>query len=185
MGSCGQSDTSMPWDIQRANSRVQEFYAKMVKDGVAPRMAEMLALQQPPGLRGTDRTFMQGRCNNQQFDGMPRHHAEKMIRQARSAGVNPSGKYYCSGLADGRGPRDPAAWVDSVNDVLKVAKERNLTVEGAVEHKGTPMPRPKSKGLSESATRDLMREERRRQPTMKKGELREYVTAQYGRKPKD
>ncbi len=188
MESCGQPDTStheIPWDIQRASGSVQAFYKKMVTDGVAPRMAEMLALQQPPGLRGTDRTFMEGRYNNQQFDNMPKHHAEKMMKQARQAGINPSGKYYCSGLADGRGPSDPAAWVDGVNDVLKVARARNLTVEGAVEHKGIPMPRPKSKGLSEAATRDLMREERRRQPTMKKGELREYVIAQYGRKPKD
>lgn len=175
----------LPHDIKKAGSAVIAFYQKMIREGVAPRAAEMFALQKPPGLRGVDRTFMQGRYNNQQFDTMPPDHAKNMITLAKRAGINPSGKYYCAGIADSRGPRDPAAWVDGAGDILKVAKMRNLTVEGAVEHKGTPMPRPRSKGLSESATRDLMREERRRHPTMKKGELREYVVHKYGRKPRD
>lgn len=179
------STDDLPFDISRAGRDVQEFYRRMVRDGVTPRAAEMFALQKPPGLRGTDRTFMQGRYNNQQFDAMPKDHAHDVLSAARKAGINPSGKYYCAGLADGRGPRDPGAWVDSVNDVKRVARDRNLTVEGAVEHKGIPMPRPKSKPLSERITRELMREERRRQPTMKKGELREYVVSKYGRKPKD
>ena len=38
---------------------------------------------------------------------------------------------------------------------------------------------------SERLTRELMREEKTRNPTMKKGELREFVVAKYGRKPKD
>lgn len=186
--SCVPRDTStddLPFDISRASRDVQEHYRDMIRNGVTPRAAEMFALQQPPGLRGTDRTFMQGRYNNQQFDAMPRDHAQEVLAAARRAGINPAGKYYCAGLADGRGPRDPAAWVDSVNDVKRVAQDRNLTVEGAVEHKGIAMPRPKSKPLSERATRELMREERRRHPTMKKGELREYVVSKYGRKPKD
>jgi hypothetical protein len=188
MASSAQSDTSkddLPWDIRSAPRDVQDFYRRIVGEGVTPRFAEMVALQQPPGLRGTDRTFMENRLNNQQFDSMPKDHAENLITLAKRAGINPAGKYYCSGIADGRGASDPAAWVDSVNDVKRVAKERNLTVEGAVEHKGIPMPRPKTQALSEAATRDLMREERRRQPTMKKGELREYVIDRYGRKPKD
>jgi hypothetical protein len=62
--------------------------------------------------------------------------------------------------------------------------KRNLTVSGAVEHKGTEMPRPKSKPLSERLTREMMRAEKSRNPAMKKGELREYVVDKYGRKPK-
>lgn len=186
MDSCKQCDTSadLPFDIQRSGKGVQEFYRKMVQDGVHPRMAEMFALQQPPGVKGSDRAFMENRYNNQQLDLMPKHQAQRIVAEAKAAGVSPSGKVYCSGLADGRGHRDPAAWVDGAGDVLRVARERNLTVEGAVEHKGRPMPRPESKPLSESATRELMREERRRHPTMKKGELREYVIDRYGRKPK-
>lgn len=157
----------------------------MVKSGVTPRMAEMLALQSPPAVKGTDRALMQGRYNNEQFDAMPPDHARGLISIARKAGINPSGKYYCSGLADQRGPADPAAWIDSVGDVQKVARERNLTVTGAAEHKGYAMPRPKSKPLSEPLVREMMKVEKARKPTMKKGELREYVIHKYGRKPKD
>lgn len=147
-------------------------------------MAEMLALQQPPGVKGGDRAFMEGRYNNQQFDKMPKDHAQNIITLAKRAGINPSGKYYCAGLADGRGVQDPAAWVDGAGDVKRVAEVRNLTVNGAVEHKGEPQPRPKSVRLSKSLTKEMMNVEKKRKPTMKKEELREYVTEKYGRRKK-
>ena len=174
----------LPFDIQRASADIQAHYLDMVANGVAPRLAEMLALQQPPGVRGTDRAFMEGRLNNEQFDSMPKDHAQNIITIARRAGINPNGKFYSSGLADRRGPADPKAWVDSVHDVKRVAAERNLTVTGAVEHKGIPVPRPQSKPLSERLTREMMKAEAKRRPSMKQGELREYVIDKYGRKPK-
>lgn len=176
--------SDLPWDIQHASTAIQDHYRKMVADGVSPRAAEMFALQQPPGLRGTDRTLMQGRYNNEQLDQMPPDHAKRMVEAARRAGINPTGKYYCTGLADKRGPADPEAWVDSVADIKRVAMKRNLTVSGAVEHKGIPVPRPQSKPLSDRLTREMMKVEKRRNPTMKKGELREFVIAKYGRKVK-
>jgi hypothetical protein len=187
MESCAPSDTStdLPFDIQKARPSVQKHYIEMISHGVAPRLAEMLALQQPPGVRGTDRALMEGRLNNEQFDRMPKDHAQKMLAAAKKAGISTSGKYYSAGLADKRGPADPAAWVDSVHDIKRVAMQRNLSVSGAVEHKGIPMPRPKSKPLSERLTREMMKVEAKRRPTMKQGELREYVIDRYGRKPKD
>lgn len=176
---------TLPFDIQNARPEIQQAYIKMVENGVVPRMAEMLALQSPPAVKGTDRALMQGRYNNEQFDAMPPDHARGLLSIARKAGINPSGKYYCSGLADKRGPADPAAWIDSVNDVSKVAAMRNLTVSGAVEHKGVAMPRPKSPPLNEKLVREMMKVEKPNKPTMKKGELREYVIHKYGRKPKD
>lgn len=177
-------DTSieLPLEIATASKAVQAHYVSMVMDGQTPRFAEMCALQQAPGLKGTDRTLMQGRMNGEQFDSMPADHAKSMIAQAKAAGINPSGKYYSSGLADKRGPADPAAWIDSVSDVHKVARERNLTVSGAVKHKGTPMPRPKSPVLSERLTREMMKVEKKAHPSMKQGELREMVQEKYGRK---
>jgi hypothetical protein len=127
---------------------------------------------------------MQGRYNNQQLDSMPPDHARNIVTLARRAGINPSGKYYASSLADHRGPSDPAAWVDSTADVKRVAMERNLTVSGAVNVKGEPMPRPKSKPLSERLTREMMAAERKRNPGMKKGDLRAMVVEKYGRKVK-
>lgn len=176
------STNDLPHDIATASKVIQNHYIDMISNGVAPRLAEMLALQKPPGLRGTDRAFMEGRLNNEQFDRMPKDHAENLLTLARRAGINPNGKYYAGGLADSRGPADPKAWVDSVHDVKRVAAERNLTVSGAVEHKGIPQPRPEAKPLSERLTREMMRVEGKRNPTMKKGELREMVIAKYGRK---
>ena len=172
----------LPFDIQTASGVVQKHYRKMIETGVAPRPAEMLALQSPPAVKGTDRTLMQGRYNNEQFNDMPPDHARNMLTLAKRAGINPNGKYYCAGLADKRGAADPNAWVDSVADVKRVAMERNLTVTGAVSHQGIPQPRPEPKPLSERLTREMMKVEKRRNPTMKKGELREYVISKYSRK---
>lgn len=175
----------VPIEIKRAGRDATLMYERLLREGHGERWAAMCALQQPPGVKGSDRAFMQGRYNNQQFNDMPEKQVKTILQMARKAGVSTSGRYYAAGLADGRGPGDPAAWVDSVGDVKRVAEVRNLTVSGAVEHKGRAMPRPKSKPLSERLTRELMREEKRRHPTMKKGELREYVVSQYGRKTKD
>lgn len=178
------SMSDLPHDIQSASVVVQRHYQKMIEAGVAPRLAEMLALQSPPAVSGTDRTLMQGRYNNEQFNDMPKDHALNMITLAKRAGINPNGKYYCSGLADKRGPADPGAWIDSVGDVKRVAESRNLSVRGCVKHEGIPQPRPKAKPLSDRLTREMMKVEKRRNPTMKKGELREYVVEKYGRKTK-
>lgn len=179
------SETSdVPKYIRDAGEEVAVMYARLRSEGHSHKWAEMCALQQPPGLKGTDRAWMQGRYNNQQLDQMPADHARNVIAMAKRAGINPTGKFYAGSLADRRGPADPAAWVDSVADVKRVAKERNLTVTGAVEHKGIPMPRPKPKPLSERLTREMMAVERQRNPSMKKGELREMVIDKYGRKHK-
>ena len=53
--------THLPHDIQAASREVQEHYLRMIEAGQHPQFAEMCALQQPPGTRGTDRAFMQGR----------------------------------------------------------------------------------------------------------------------------
>jgi hypothetical protein len=126
---------------------------------------------------------MEGRYNNQQLDKMPRDQARSIVAQAKRAGINPSGKYYSSALADSRGPADPMAWVDSTADIKKVAEIRNLTVSGAVEHKGHQVA-PQRKALSERLTKEMMRVERKKNPNMKSGELREMVVSKYGRKQK-
>lgn len=178
------SNPETPPEVLAAGPRAVSHYQKMVADGETPRFAEMCALQQPPGVKGTDRAYMEGRYNNQQLDKMPTDHARNIATLARRAGISISGKYYAAGLADHRGPADPAAWVDGTSDVTRVARERNLTVSGAVEHQGVAQPRPKSKPLSERLTKELMARERRDHRNMSKGELREMVVEKYGRKVK-
>lgn len=160
------------------------MYSRLLSEGQTPRWAEMCALQQPPGVRGSDRAVMQGRYNGQWLDDMPKDHAQRLIREAKAAGINVSGRFYMSGLADKRGHRDPAAWIDSASDIKRVARERNLTVQGIVEHKGSPMDPPKQKRLSARLTREMMAYERRKNPgmKMKDGDLKEMVKEKYGRK---
>ena len=189
MGSKRRSTTStnhedLPFDIASASHAVQSHYLEMLAADVPARMAEMLALQSPPGVKGTDRTFMEGRLNNQQFDAMPRRQALGMIRAARAAGINPNGKYYAAGLADKRGAGDPEAWVDGAADIKRVAEKRNLTVSGAVTHKGTEMPPPSKKPLSDRLMREMSAVESRRHPSMNKREIREMVIDKYARKKK-
>ena len=171
-----------PLEIEQASREVQRHYKKMIEEGQSPKFAEMCALQIAPGLKGTDQSLMQGRYNNEQFDKMPKDHAQNIITHVKRAGINPNGKYYAAGLVDKRGVQDPAAWIDSASDVTNVARKRNLTVEGAVNHKGRKMPRPKSPALSESLTKEMMNVEKKNHPTMKQGELREMVQDKYGRK---
>lgn len=156
----------------------------MLSEGQTPRFAEMCALQQPPGVKGTDRALMQGRSNQEWLDDMPKDHADRLLREARQSGINVSGKFYMSGLADKRGHRDPAAWIDSVQDIRRVARERNLTVQGIVDCKGAPVDPPKKKRLSERLTKHMMAAERAKDPglKMKDRELREMVKDKYGYK---
>ena len=128
--------TQLPFDIQRASREVREHYIRMVNAGQSPRFAEMCALQQPPGTQGTDRAFMQGRLDGNWMDGIPARQAKKMAKEAKAAGINIAGKYYMGGLADRRGHMDPSAWVDSVSDIKRVAKARNLNVSGIVTVEG-------------------------------------------------
>jgi hypothetical protein len=174
----------VPPEVRAAGRSVEEFFVRLRSEGATERWAEMCALQRPPGVKGTDRSFMFGRMNNQQLDEMPTDHAQNIVTLAKRAGINVSGKYYAGGLADSRGVADPKAWVSGADDIKRVAMERNLSVSGAVQHKGIPMERPKSKPLSERLTKELAQREQKYHPNMKPAELRELVVEKYGRKVK-
>lgn len=171
--------TDLPDSIRQAGPAAARMYRRLRREGHGHRWAEMCSLQRPPGAKGTDRAVMQGRYAEGWLDEMPADQATRITREARAAGINISGKYYCSGLADRRGHRDPAAWIDSAADIKRVARLRNLTVRGIVEHEGRPQPRPKSKPLSDRLVRELSRDERRRHPDKRPEELREIVIDKY------
>lgn len=162
--------TELPFDIQNAGRDAQDHYIKMVEAGQSPRFAEMCALQVAPGTRGTDRAFMQGRYNGQFFDSMPAPLARRLLREARAAGINTAGKFYMGGLADKRGHMDPAAWIDSVADIKRVAQERDLHVTGIVEHTPPEKPPPKSVDISADILREHVRREMKANPRLKRGE---------------
>jgi hypothetical protein len=156
----------VPSSVSHAGKEAVSIYLRSLASGATERFAEMVALQAPPGTRGSDRAFMEGRMNNQQLDDMPLRQANWLLREARAAGINPSGKVYVGGLADGRGHRDPEAWVSGVDDVARVARKRNLHVEGAVKHEGHQVP-PRRRALSER----IIQEEMRKNPGWTRGEV--------------
>jgi hypothetical protein len=173
----------MPVSIALADKEVQDHYTRMIKDGQTPAFAEMCALGVPPGTKGTDRAFQQGRLDGNWMDGMPVHQAQKMVREAKASGISISGKQYISGLADKRGHMDPMAWVSDTADVRAVAKARNLTVQGMVNHQGDEMPR-KVTAISKRAAEKLAREEMKNRPGLKKGDALALVREKYSLKGK-
>lgn len=165
----------LPFDIAAASPAVQAHYRKLVAAGQEPRFAEMVSLQQPPGVRGTDRALMQGRLNNEQFGDMNSPLAKRMLREARAAGITVSGKFYMGGLADKRAHLDPKAWIDSVGDIKRVAQERDLHVQGIVEYTPPEKPPKKSVDIAPDILRDQVRREIKANPKLSRGEATERV----------
>lgn len=174
---------SVPTEVMRAGPSAVETYLESIESGATEKFAVMCALRVPPGTKGSDRAFMEGRCNNQQLDDLPPLMAKYMVNEAKAAGINVTGKHYVSGLADSRAWQDPAAWVSSVDDVKRVAAARNLHVQGAVTHEGV-REAPKRKQLSERIIKEEVARESRLNPKAKAGELREKVIKNHSLKRK-
>jgi hypothetical protein len=123
------------------NPAVQARYEELRAAGQSHAMADMLAHRQFPGTR-TEESFWRGRRVSDQFGETPAGKAmgEQYRAMAKAAGVNPHGKVYQAGLASY--PGDPSAWVSDTSDVLRIAKEKNLNVSGAVTHKAADIEVP-------------------------------------------
>lgn len=70
------------------------------------------------------------------FGDRPNFQREQAQQAARAAGVNPTGKTYCPGLAAPGKPNDPAAWVphdDAKGYVKRRCQELNYACEGGVD----------------------------------------------------
>jgi hypothetical protein len=151
--------SDLPYEIKSAPKDVQDHYRKVLAMGHGERWAEMVALQQAPATRGMDRSLMEGRYDGSWLDKLPKRQADRIIREAKSAGISTSGRFYMSGLADKRGHLDPMAWIDSTADIKKVAKIRNLEVNGIVNVKAEPTPpkrTPLNPKLVEKLSKDMM-----------------------------
>jgi hypothetical protein len=115
----------------------QVRYFELRLKGQSHNMAEILATGAYPGFNGTNKAFNRGRTNNNQFERCPRL-GDYYRGIAESQGVSTTGRYYCHGL--GRYPGDPRAWVSDTSDVLRIARERNLNIDGIVSHRGHDVP---------------------------------------------
>jgi hypothetical protein len=110
-------------------------YDAMLADGQPPQFAAMLACQDPPGTKGTDRALMEGGA----YLGSRSPLVQKQILALTKAHkVDIAGKRHISGL----GPvTDQASWVGSTADVVAACKAKGLSCTGVVNHQG-PEPKP-------------------------------------------
>jgi hypothetical protein len=99
--------TDLPFEIAQACHEVQQHYLKMIADGQSERFAVMCSLRQAPGTKAADRTFMEGRYSGNWLDQLPKKQAARIVREARASGINPTGKFYMSGLAESGGTWTP------------------------------------------------------------------------------
>jgi len=113
--------------------KIQHEFEIMVGNGVSEKLAEMFALQAPP-MSKTDREFLEGHCNGNQFAGQEAvGNALKGI--AAEAGVNTTGRIYLEQLA--RFPGDPEGWVSDRGDVKRRLEQRpGWSSKGMVDHQG-------------------------------------------------
>ena len=176
--------------VKSAGDAEWKIYCQILAKGETAEWAAMCALRQAPGSRGTERAFSEGA--SRQMGRMSDITRRSLLAAARRAGIATDGKCYKGGL--GR-PDDPAAWVSTSDDVLAVAKARNLTVDGAVRHKGVEhCGPPKRVRLATDIVDQLERDYRAEDPGLDqkvrkspkaRRELRERIVDKHGSKRKD
>lgn len=164
------------------------FYDAMLENGTAPRLALMLACQQPPGTKASDRVFQQ--FNRNKMDSMDERSRTAYVRAARRSGIDTTGRHYIGGLGK---PSDPSAWVSDLDDVKKVAEIKNLEVTGVFERSidESRIKPPKEVRLAPHIVDQIaaarlagnakLREQVKKNPK-KMQELREQVVEQHGKK---
>lgn len=167
--------SDLPPELTFATQKQQDHYRSMIADGQSESFALMCSLGQPPGTKGTDRAFQERRCNGEWLDDMPPHQARRILREARAAGIDTTGKFYFSGLADKRGHMDAEAWVSDRSDVERVAKKRNLEVQGSVNVKARDVPPPEAKKISAKAEKRLIKQHMRLDKSLTKQKAKERV----------
>lgn len=169
----------MPPEILNAEPEIQHFWLRLIAEGQTEKWATMCALQQAPGVSGSDRTFMEKRNNHEWLDGLPKRQANYIVKEAKAAGIDITGKYYMSGLADKRGWCDPEAWVSGRDDVLRVAKNRNLEVTGSINHTPVADLPPKKADLNPRIVRELARKEIAKNPSLTKKQAESLVKSKH------
>lgn len=124
-------------EINAAGPEVVSLFNKIKRQGATDEWAAMCALRQAPGSRNTDRAFCQGAAR--QTAMMADINRKAIYEMAKKAGISTQGKWYKGSL--GR-PTDPCAWVSSADDVIAVAKKKNLFIDGVINHKGVRIEQP-------------------------------------------
>lgn len=171
-------------EYEARSKGVLRQYRAMVNAGESPRMAIMLAVQQFPGLKGTDTQFQKLERERINHDYVDRDMAN-IHKLAKEAGISTAGKTYNGQL--GRYD-DPRAWVSDTSDVVAAAKEKGLSLRGHVnvENQAKPIQKKRlAKRLIDQAERQMLKadpslaEKVRKKPSVRR-EVRERIVEKHG-----
>lgn len=145
-----------------ANPVIQERYERMRAEGVSHTLAEMFALQHPP-MSNTDREFLEGHANGNQFEKTP-WIGDLYRQRATEDGVDTAGKVYMGSLAEY--PGDPRAWVGGRGDVQQVCEERGYGCQGAVTVQAPQRAQLPEIGVADDLVEEATSERIERQPEL-------------------
>lgn len=152
---------------------IQKSYEQSRKAGSSHKLAEMLALQQPPSLQGTDSIFMAGQVSGNQFEKSPwLGKAYKQISEKLAPGCT-SGAVYKSQLARFAG--DPLAWVRGTADVKKAAAIKGVDVDGVSVSHVSPVREKPPVPLADDILQARVKLEMLKNPKQRKEEAVEKV----------
>lgn len=169
------AETLSAWPVVSNDPDVQAFYEAMRERGESHMIAELCALRKPTGAMNTERAFLEDSHVHQGLDDTPDWMRNKLLAEAKAAGVNTQGKVYKGRLGD---HTDPLAWVATADDVKEACKIKNLTCTGVVNHQAVGDDKPPERVLlSERIVRREVRKLIKAEPGKKHDvrELREKV----------
>lgn len=164
------------------NRIVQARYIAHILDGHSHNWAEMCALMAPPQAR-TDREFLRGHCNGNQFEKTPMV-GDLYKRRAESAGVDVKGKVYLGSLA--RYPGDPEAWVDGAADARRICEDRGWECNGFVNVKARqPLDDPVYPSVADDIIEDRVLDHLERMEDQEPGSSRSVDVVELGESIKE
>lgn len=161
----------------------QWFYIMLRQEGTAPVWAAMTATGHGTRMNNSEGAFFEHarkRMENWSPWQKKSHH-----EAARKAGISTQGKVHVGGLG---APDNPDSWVSGTDDIRAVAKKRNLTIKGHINHQGQAVP-PKHVPLAPDLVEEMVSHERSQDPDLDRRcsrdetalrRLRGLVTEKYG-----
>lgn len=148
-------------------------------------LKEMLAARRAPGLKGTERAFLQGRVGaGHDLDHMPVNSRAKWLKLAKKQGVSLSGKVHMSGIGNGM-----EAWVSNFDEglaKLKARGDRAVYRHGECVYQPPEMAPEADVPLAEDIVRASVKDMVKADPGLKKKhyrELRSMAIEKHGPQP--
>lgn len=141
-------------------------------------LQEMLATRTPPGTKGTEKAFLQGRDD---LGAMPVNSRAKWMRMAKKAGMSLDGKVHMSGIGSGL-----ESWVSNFDEGLERLKARGdrcVYRHGELVYEPPEKPPTPDVPLAEDIVRDSVRDMVKEDPGLKKKkytELRHMAIEKHG-----